>query len=435
MRTRIHGRKISSGNSRKNLTIRAEPYWSHLGKPGRAIGYRKNKTHGSWIARWTEPEKAPDATRPKYRQKDLGAETHDFGYEAALAAANDFFTEAEREWKLARRGVDPKDVRTVADACRVYVEKLRKGKATLDQGERAAARTETLFKAHVYDATFGRIQLNELESFDVETWRDSMVTPTRAKNTVNRIYRSFKAAMNHAFKRRLIASDAAWRAVDAFPVQDGRRDVYLTMEQRRALLAACDRPKTPKELEADTDLHWTNMDLGDFLRGLLLIGARPSELASARVSDFDARAKTLSLTHYKGKKGTPHTRAFPLDDPAALAFFTKMAKDKLPGAYLLTRADGSSWANDNGTLRQYWASGIRGARKLANVTLKREDRIPGSATAYSMRHSKITDWLEAGETLQRVAAVTGTSIAMIEKNYFKYIRHGAQSKLAAVVAF
>jgi integrase len=436
MTTRIHGRNIQQAKVRDSLPVRAEPYWSSLGT-GRALGYRKGQLGGTWVARWTEPEKEAGSARPKYRQKPLGNDDK-MKHAQAVAEAQLFFAEAERQWKLARRGIAVEDVKTVSDACRAYVEHLRTGgeKATQEKAEQAATKAEQMFKAHVYDTLFGATQLSELHRLDVQRWRDGLVTPTRAKNTVNRIYRSWKAAMNYVFRLGdLIPSDAPWKGVKPFAVQDGKRDVYLTLTQRQALLAACDRDKTEKELAGDPDLKWTTPALGDLLRGLALAAARPSELASARVSALDLRAKTLSLTSYKGRTAEAHTRAFPLDDPAALAFFKRMAKDKLPAAYLMTMADGSAWATENGTLRQYWAAGFRGARRLANNALKKDEQIPAEATAYSMRHSKITDWLEAGEPLQRVAVVTGTSIKMIERNYFKYIRHGANSRLAAVQSF
>lgn len=436
MNARIHGRNIQQAKVRDALAVRAEPYWTSLGT-GRALGYRKGQLGGTWVARWTEPEKEVSSARPKYRQQPLGGDDKMKPAEA-VAAAQEFFVEAERQWKLARRGIAVEDVKTVSDACRVYVENLRKGndRATPEKAEQAAAKAEQMFKAHVYDTPLGAIQLSELHRLDVQRWRDGLVTPTRAKNTVNRIYRSWKAAMNYVFRLGdLIPSDAPWKGVKPFPVQDGRRDAYLTLEQRQALLAACDRDKTEKELADDPDLKWTTPDLGNFLRGLLFVAARPSELAAARVADLDLRARTLSLTSYKGRSAEPRRRAFPLDEPAALAFFKKMAKDKLPGAYLMTLADGSCWASESATLRQYWAAGFRAARRAANKVLSKDHKIPANATAYSLRHSKITDWLEAGEALQRVAVVSGTSIVMIEKNYFKYIRHGANSRLAAVQSF
>lgn len=436
MPTRIHGRKIEQAKVRDALPIRAEPYWTSLGS-GRALGYRKGQLGGTWVARWTEPEKDPGTARPKYRQAPLG-DVANLKYAQAVAAAQQFFTEAEREWRLARRGIAIEDVKTVGDACRAYVKHLRNGaeKATPEKAAKAATKAEQMFNAHVYGTPFGAIRLAELHQLDIEKWRDALVTPARAKNSVNRLYRSLKAALNYVFRLGgLIASDAPWKGAKPFAVQDGTRDVYLTLKQRQALLRACDRDKTTEELMGDKDLKWTTRAMGDLLRGLALAVSRPGELATARVSALDLRAKTLSLTSYKGRSAQAHTRAFPLDDPAALGFFKRMAKDKLPGAHLMTMARGSGWESKSDTLRQYWAAGFRGARRLANKVLSEEEQIPSKASAYSMRHSRITDLLEAGESLQRVAVVSGTSIEMIERTYFKFIRHGANSKLAAVQSF
>ncbi len=436
MATRVHGRNIQQAKVRNALPVRTEPYWSSLGR-GRALGYRKRRLGGTWVARWTEPEKDPGRARPKYRQKPLGDDLT-LTNAQAVVAAQEFFADAERQWKLARRGIAIEEVKTVGDACRAYVRHLRNGaeKATPEKAAQAAANAEQMFNAYVYDAALGAIQLAELHQLDIERWRDGLVTPRRAKNTVNRIYRSLKAALNYVFRLGgLIASDAPWKGAKPFAVKDGTRDVYLTLKQRQALLTACDRDKTEEELAGDADLRWTTPAMGDFLRGLALAVARPGELATARVSALDLRAKTLSLTSYRGRIAEAHTRAFPLDDPAALAFFKRMAKDKLPSAYLMTMDKDGGWESEGDTLSQCWAAGFRGARRLANKVLSEQEQIPDKASAYSMRHSRITDLLDAGESLQRVGVVTGTSIEMIERNYFKYIRHGANSKLAAVKSF
>jgi hypothetical protein len=65
-----------------------------------------------------------------------------------------------------------------------------------------------MFNAYVYDLALGAIQLAELHQLDIERWRNGLVTPRRAKNTANRIYRSLKAALNYAFRLGgLIASE------------------------------------------------------------------------------------------------------------------------------------------------------------------------------------------------------------------------------------
>jgi len=49
------------------------------------------------------------------------------------------------------------------------------------------------------------VPLDRLTPTDIEDWRNGLVSETRTKVTANRIYRSFRAAMNYAFKKKLIA--------------------------------------------------------------------------------------------------------------------------------------------------------------------------------------------------------------------------------------
>jgi len=58
---------------------------------------------------------------------------------------------------------------------------------------------------------------------------------------------------------------------------------YLTAQQRRRLIEKADP------------------DTADFIRALLHSAARPNEMQAARVSDFDARERTLRLVSLKGR--------------------------------------------------------------------------------------------------------------------------------------
>jgi hypothetical protein len=55
--------------------------------------------------------------------------------------------------------------------------------------------------------------------------------------------------------------------------------------------------------------------------------------------------------------------------------------------------------------------------------------------AYSMRHYAITDMLRAGVDVGSVAKIAGTSIAMINSHYAKFVVADVRDKLAAITAF
>jgi len=69
-----------------------------------------------------------------------------------------------------------------------------------------------------------------------------------------------------------------------------------------------------------------------------------------------------------------------------------------------------------------------------NEEARGKDRIPTAATAYSFRHARISELLQLhGIDPLTVAAQTGTSLAMIEKAYLRFIPSVMREKLAAVV--
>jgi integrase len=256
--------------------------------------------------------------------------------------------------------------RTVSEACALYVANMR-----VVKGPEAARPVETRFESLIYCQPLGSVRLEDLQPLHVERWRNDLVTPARKKNSVNRVFRQFAAAMNYAKSRGCIESAHSWKSVGQFPVRDGRRNGYLTLDQRRALIAACEREKDGRELAADPDLAWSTPDLGDLLRGLFFSGARPGELVKAKVSDLDVRRESLTLTSAKNKKGEARRRDFLLFEPAALEFFRMAASNKSPEKYLITRRDGSAWVDQSGRPRYaQWARGLRATIRDVNRNLE-----------------------------------------------------------------
>jgi integrase len=143
----------------------------------------------------------------------------------------------------------------------------------------------------------------------------------------------------------------------------------------------------------------------------LLTGCRAGELISARRAAFDVRPKSLTVT---GKTGT---RTIPLA-PASIELFARLARDKLPAAYLLTRADGEPWSHSD------WDEDVRAAAARAEL--------PQGTCLYALRHSFITQALLDGMTTLEVARIVGTSLTMIEKHYGHLVNDTARERLAKV---
>ena len=79
------------------------------------------------------------------------------------------------------------------------------------------------------------------------------------------------------------------------------------------------------------------------------------------------------------------------------------------------------------------ASSANGSYTNHNRDASAKRRISGHVTAYSFRHARISELLQTyGVDPLTVAAQTGTSIAMIEKAYLRFIPSAMQEKLAAL---
>ena len=147
------------------------------------------------------------------------------------------------------------------------------------------------------------------------------------------------------------------------------------------------------------------------MEAVICTGCRAGELTSARRSAFDARTATLNVT---GKTGG---RSIPLAT-SAVALFARLARDKLPTAFLLTRDDGKPWAHSD------WDGLVKEAAATAGL--------PKETCLYTLRHSFITQALLDGMSTLEVAKMVGTSLAMIEKHYGHLVQTTARERLAKV---
>jgi integrase len=379
---------ITTKAGRAALPERMEPYWYPLRK-GAALGYRARGT-GSWIVRNRD-------RLGKQHYRSLGS-MPDFS--AAKVAAEEWLVRITQSvHRVSARG-------TVRDALCAYVRHLRSigRRATAwDAGQR--------FRQLVgRDSELGRMRLEDVRREDVEEWR-ARLRAGRKPQTVNRISRAVVAALNYAVAHGHVGNRDAWKVEKLIDDGEKRDAVFLSSEQRARLIAAA-----PKALAA-------------FLTGLTETGARPGELAKAIVRDFDAKAGTVTLSSRKGRGGKLRTRAVLLSD-SGCAFFAAQARGKFPRQPLISNDAGQHWSADA------WCDGIERACAAANESARKpSQRIPPGTTAYSLRHTRISELLQLlGIDPLTTAQQTGTSVTMIEQHYFKFIGSSMRAKLNAVKA-
>ncbi len=390
--------RINTASGRDRLEPRREPYWGTPLDRGRSLGYRKiDQGRGTWIARSRDPE-----TGKQHYQALKQVSASDFY--AATAAAKAWF-------KMLDAGVTQNGPFTVAAACREYLQELERGgraKAAADAAWRFRRGAVYGMKEGKEDYPelvklgIGRIEVTRLRTPTLKSWRDLLGMTPAGQNRMTAVLR---AALNLAIENNRVPASAAqaWRAVEQHRKADGRREIFLDLAQRRALLEAAQG------------------NLRDLIEAALLTGARPGELVTATRTAFDARTKLLKLSGKTGPRDLPLTGA-------ALTLFERLAKSKLPAALLLTRDDGGPWT------RIEWSRAIRTAAEAAVVKDERgkEHKLPSPIVLYSCRHAAITQMLMDGMTTLDVARLTGTSLQMIESHYGQYVQSSVRERLEKV---
>ena len=376
---------LSRKRERDRLPIARNPYFMKLGK-GAYLGFRRGPD--TWHARYRDKKK-------KQHSRALEG-VHSNDYDGAKKIAEDWF---EQLGAPATRAIKRHTVRLALEA---YIADLER------QGRAAAASDATgRFKLTVYEDAIAGLPLEGATTDDFLEFRDRL-KKGRKPRSVNRQFRSIAAGLNRAVELGHIGNPAAWRIKPLLDEveDDGETAVFLSPAQRKSLIASASRYAA------------------DFFRGLELTGARPKELADATARDFNG--STLRLAHRKGKPPKLRVR-FTVLGPDAIDFFAKAAANKLPAAPLFTEDGLTPWR------RHYWAKEFRNAVKAANKEARGAARVPAGASSYGFRHARISELLQvhAVDPLT-VAQQTGTSLAMIEKAYMRFIPQALQDKLSAL---
>jgi integrase len=391
--------RLDTKLGRKALKPAQNPHYQRL-RRGLSLGLRvADDLTATWCARLY--------VNNAYEWTTFSDLREGFEFKEASEAAEKWATQIEG----GVRGRDAHGkVATVETACREYVEKRLAEHAPGAHDADLAFRRRVYGFKHPTDPALrkrcqrefeanaiARVPLAKFKAIHLRKWRDDLVKAGVGKGTVNRNLTHLKAALNHAAAGEsklagpLLGAEIAH--VVGFEGASKRRDVYLDRAQRRRLLTAADG------------------NVRDLIEAAALTGARPGELVSMHRSAFDHRTESVT---FSGKTGA---RTVPLSPPAA-ALFTRLAKSKLPGAFLLTRDDGKRWAPSD------WDELVRDAAAKA--------KLEGRVVLYSLRHSFITDALLGGMATLEVARLVGTSLPMIEKHYGHLVASRARESLAAV---
>jgi integrase len=378
---------LSKKRERERLKIRRDTYTMKLAE-GAYLCFRRGPD--TWLARYRDRE-----GEQQYKAlEEIGSDD----YEGAKRAAEAWFIQmgssAVRSVKRA----------TVADALDAYLADLKRHGRT-----DAATEAKGRFKLTVSKDLVAGLALESATRDDFEEWRDRLLKG-RKPRSVNRQVRAVIAALNRAQELGHVGNPAAWSLKPlADDVEDeGDTAIFLNPAQRAALIDAADEHTAA------------------FLRGLELTGARPKELAALTARDFDG--KTLKFSHRKGRPAKIRVR-YTVLGPDGVEFFAQRAADRLPAAPLFTEDGAQTWR------RHIWARQVRAAAKKVNEKARGAARIPAGIGAYAFRHARISELLQVYNVDPlTVGQQTGTSLAMIEKAYMRFIPQALQEKLATLKA-
>ena len=291
----IHEARIETRTARAKLKRGRQAHFRAI-LPGRLhLGYQRkpDATAGRWLLRrhrggtyqvealgWADDADEAD-----------GASVLTFEQAQAKALESADVGEGQPRYRLTVR-------RAIAD----YVEfKQSEGRDTNDTERRAAAHIlPVLGNIEVADLTSTRIRrwLSDLAASPAfkrtKRGADRKFKPTpedeeavrRRRSSANRVLSTLKAALNHAYDEKRVASNDAWgRRVKPFRDVDVARVRYLTVAEAQRLINACAPVFRPLVIAA------------------LQTGARYGELARLVVSDFHADAGTVHVR--KSKSGKP----------------------------------------------------------------------------------------------------------------------------------
>tara|TARA_B100000678_G_scaffold52590_1_gene42002 strand:+ start:318 stop:1487 length:1170 start_codon:yes stop_codon:yes gene_type:complete len=384
---------LSRIGEREKLKPKAgdEPHWHRL-RQGVYLGYRPSKKTegGTWFGRFY------DADSNRNKRKRLG----DYG----TLSGHDVFKQAKLDaetWAamIESGGELAREMVTVKDACEDYLN------------EKPNSIAEGVFRRHVFDDPIAKVKLDKLRKHHLRNWRarlekaPAMLSRSksgekrwkdRAKSTVNRDMSPLRAGLGRVLTLGTPNSDAAWQeALKPHKGAERRRSLYLDKAERKRLIDA------------------TGDEARPFVQGLCMLPLRPGALAKLNVGDFDRRTRSLIIGYDKHAK--PRQISLP---PVIAEFFTKQVKNKRQTAKIFCRSGGDHWHKD------VWKHPIKEAILAAGL--------PKAASAYTIRHSVITDLVRARLPILTVAQLAGTSVVMIENHYGHLVRDDAEDALATL---
>jgi integrase len=371
---------LETRSARLRLPIAKKPVFVKIA-PGVGLGYRRNRTAGTWVAR------AADGKGANWTKAIGNADDFD---DADGAAILDYWQAQEKARTIGRveRGAGNTKPVTVAEALDAYEADLKTRGGDTSNVSRV--------RGHISQALLDKV-VALLASRELRRWRDGLAK-TLAPATVNRTSTVLKAALNLAAEHDTrITNGRAWETgLATIPDAQQSRNVILPEEVVRGLVAAA---------------YQHSQEFGLLVEVDAVTGARPSQLARLEVQDLqanrsDPRLMMPSSRKGRGKKAVSH-RPVPIS-PALAKKLAVVASGRPAIAPLLVKPSGEPWRKSDHS-------------RLFARAAKAAGQDPSEATIYALRHTNIVRQLLANVPTRIVAVNHDTSVAMIERTYSRFI--------------
>lgn len=393
MARRVRSTSLETRDARLRLARRKKPYAAKIMR-GVSLLYRRNKTAGAWMVR--------DCRDDEDWTDKLGiADDHD---EADGRNILTYWQAQDLARERVRVGRPTNDL-SVKARVEHYLSNLQSRGRDLRNATRVLFHLDGTKLAHtLLTAPALAERLNE--------FKDALAAKGLKPDTIDRINRALKAALNLTAENDERITRRPWKkALKAIGGEEaGARNVILDDADRRTLRGAAYR---------DSDEFGLLIDVLDET------GARPSQVMRLTGEDVQAdltdrrsgnRQPRLMMPVSRKGSGKKNVRSIPVPITPELA-------DRLKGrsGTLLTRANGPPWAEVN--LARHFDRAMQG------VTFNNTSKV----TMYALRHTSIVRQLLANVPVRVVAALHDTSVAMIERNYSKYIADHADELARATL--
>jgi integrase len=371
--------QLETRSARLRLPVAKKPVFVRIA-PRIGLGYRRNRTAGTWVAR------VADGSGGNWiRRFGVADDFEDADGNQVL----DFWQAQEKARALGRsNGADSARPITIVEALALYENDLRTRSG--DNGNVVRLR------AHL-PASLGDKPIALLSAGDLRRWRDGLIK-SMTPSSANRTAAVLKAALNLAAEHdERVINERAWQnGLAAIPDATRSRNVIIDDSTVRSIIAAAYALRT---------------DFGLLVELAAVTGARVSQIARLEVQDVQAdRAdpRVLMPTSRKGRgKRMIARRPVPIP-PGFAGKLARLTVDRPSTALLLLKRTGEPWKkSDHRDLFRRAAKAVR------------ED--PDRVTIYALRHSNIVRQLLAGVPIRVVAVNHDTSVTMIERTYSRHI--------------